>query len=87
MPLFVLLASEMVGNDFRKGARPGEGLSLRVESGDEAVMSSQWENTVLIAAGYDPYQLADLGVAAAARLSGLSSRALKTQNCFPQTSS
>ena len=55
------------------GARSGEGLTLRVESGDEAVMSSRWDSTVLIAAGYDPFQLADLGVAAAARLSGVAS--------------
>ena len=55
--------------DHRKG-RSGEGTTLRIESGDEAVMSSEWEAAVLIAAGYDPYQLADLAVAAAARLSG-----------------
>lgn len=41
-----------------------------MESGDEAVMSNDWESTLLVATGYDPYQLADLAVAAAARISG-----------------
>ena len=43
---------------------------LRMESGDETVMSSNWKSSVLIAAGYEPFQLAELAVTAAARLSG-----------------
>lgn len=59
----------------RQGRSAKKGMTLRVESGDDCVTSSNWDSTLLVAAGYDPFQLADLAVAAAARLSG-------TSNCL-----
>ena len=54
--------------------RPGEDvddlLRLRVESGDDAVMASEFGACVLVAASVNPYELVDRAIAAAARLSG-----------------
>ena len=54
----------------RKGQDADTALRLRVESGHDAVVSSQWDSTVLVAAGYDPFYLVDVAVAAAANISG-----------------
>lgn len=45
-------------------------LILRMDSGDEAVKGSHWDNALYLAAGWDPYQLVELGVAGSAALSG-----------------
>lgn len=41
-----------------------------MESGDEAVLGSEWGTAVLLAAGPDPYALVTTAVSEAARLSG-----------------
>ena len=53
----------------RKGDRAKD-LRLRIESGDESVRASKWENALLCAAGHSPYDLVDSAVAAAAKISG-----------------
>lgn len=45
-------------------------ITLRMESGDEAVLSKEWGAAMYIGAGSDPYELINQGVAAAAELSG-----------------
>ena len=45
-------------------------LKLRIESGDAAVSASRWDEAVYIAAGYDPFELAEKAVCQAAALSG-----------------
>ena len=55
----------------RKGDRASE-VRLRIESGDESVRASKWDNALLCAAGHNPYELVDSAVAAAARISGKS---------------
>ena len=53
----------------RKGDRASE-VRLRIESGDESVRASKWDNALLCAAGHNPYALVDSAVAAAAKISG-----------------
>ena len=55
----------------RKGDRASE-VRLRIESGDESVRASKWDNALLCAAGHNPYELVDSAVAAAAKISGKS---------------
>ena len=43
-----------------------------MESNNEAVRRDHFHSTVLVAAGYDPYQLVEQAVAAAAQISGSS---------------
>ena len=43
---------------------------LRIESGDQSVQGSRWGQAVHISAGWDPFDLVDRAVAAAAFLSG-----------------
>jgi raffinose synthase len=43
---------------------------IRIESGDTTVLGSRWGNALYLAAGWDPFQLVDRGIAAAAALSG-----------------
>ena len=43
---------------------------LRIESGDDSVLGSRWGHAVHISAGWDPFELVDRAVAAAAFLSG-----------------
>ena len=43
---------------------------LRIESGDESVLGSRWGQAVHISAGWDPFELVDRAVGAAAFLSG-----------------
>ena len=43
---------------------------LRIESGDESVLGSRWGQAVHISAGWNPFELVDRAVAAAAFLSG-----------------
>ena len=45
-------------------------LKLRIESGDAAVSASHWEDAVYVAAGHDPFELAERAVCQAAALSG-----------------
>ena len=45
-------------------------LKLRIESGDAAVSASRWDEAVYIAAGHDPFELAEKAVCQAAALSG-----------------
>ena len=49
---------------------------LRIESGDESVRASKWDNALLCAAGHNPYDLVDSAVAAAAQISGKPSAGL-----------
>ena len=53
----------------RNGDRASE-VRLRIESGDESVRASKWDNALLCAAGHNPYELIDSAVAAAAKISG-----------------
>lgn len=45
-------------------------LYLRMESGDPTVLGNNWDNSLYIAAGKDPFILIEKAVAAAAQLSG-----------------
>lgn len=45
-------------------------LKLRIESGDAAVSAPQWDDAVYVAAGRDPFELAERAVCQAAALSG-----------------
>ncbi|KAG2488978.1 hypothetical protein HYH03_012419 [Edaphochlamys debaryana] len=45
-------------------------LVLRLESGSPSVTGSRWDAALYLAASWDPYELVDRGVAAAAALSG-----------------
>lgn len=47
-----------------------EHVVMRMESGDEAVLGEQWQNSLYVAAGQDPFELIDFAVEAAAKLSG-----------------
>jgi len=63
------------GNTFRGTLRPPksdapEHVVMRMESGDEAVLGEQWQNSLYVAAGQDPFELIDFAVEAAAKLSG-----------------
>ena len=53
-------------------------LMLRTESGDAGVVSSAWNSSLLVAAGYEPFHLIDMAVTAAAQLSG---NAANTATC------
>lgn len=44
---------------------------LRVSSGAPDVQAVSWPSALLVAAGRDPFELLERGVAAAARLSGV----------------
>jgi raffinose synthase len=53
------------------GQRTPRGVVLaRVESGDESVKANTFSSVVYVAAGGDPFELIERGVAAAARISG-----------------
>ncbi|GLC45302.1 hypothetical protein PLESTB_000307100 [Pleodorina starrii] len=68
----------LIDGDFRATLRPpakkSEGangeLVLRLESGAPDVKGSRWSSVLYIGASWDPYELVDRGVAAAAALSG-----------------
>ncbi|GFR50303.1 hypothetical protein Agub_g12493, partial [Astrephomene gubernaculifera] len=68
----------LIDGDFRATLRPpakrseGENgeLVLRLESGSPDVTGSRWDSVLYIGASWDPYELVDRGVAAAAALSG-----------------
>ncbi|MEW5300241.1 MAG: hypothetical protein WDW36_003183 [Sanguina aurantia] len=45
-------------------------ITLRIESGADNVVSSRWPSILYVAASWDPYELVDRGVIAAAALSG-----------------
>ena len=47
-----------------------EKIILRVESGDDSVVGTRWGHAVHLSAGWDPFELVDQAVAAAAFLSG-----------------
>lgn len=49
---------------------PKDSLCLRLESGSASVTATAWPDTLLVAAGPDPFELTARAVAAAARLSG-----------------
>ncbi|GLI71623.1 hypothetical protein VaNZ11_016892 [Volvox africanus] len=74
---YVLLLP-LIDGDFRCSLRPpakkSEGangeLVLRLESGAPGVKGSRWSSALYIGASWDPYELVDRGVAAAAALSG-----------------
>ena len=51
-------------------------MRLRIESGDESVRASKWDNALLCAAGHNPYDLVDSAVAVAAQISGKPSAGL-----------
>ncbi len=48
----------------------GDGVVLRIESGDESVRGDRWAAALLAAAGPDPFALVERAVARAAALSG-----------------
>eukprot|EP00803_Ostreobium_quekettii_P005322 evm.model.scf_2114.1 EVM.evm.TU.scf_2114.1 scf_2114:2316-14243(+) len=45
-------------------------LTVRVESGDETVKGSSWQNALYVAASWNPFELVDKAVTAAASISG-----------------
>lgn len=55
----------------RKGQDSSSEMRLRIESGSANVKAKKWDHAVLVAAGYDPYDLVDSAVAAAADFSGM----------------
>lgn len=74
-----LLLPLIDGGSFRGSLRPpapgqGDTIKLRMESGDESVTANSFTAALYAAAGVDPFELLDAGVAAAARLSGRVSR-------------
>lgn len=54
-----------------RSPKDGGRLMARIESGAAAVTASRWDGAVMVAAGREPFELIQRGVAAAARLSGV----------------
>jgi raffinose synthase len=52
------------------GASNPDAIAVRMESGDDSVVSSTFDNTIYLATGNDPFELMERGVPAAASLSG-----------------
>lgn len=76
-------------NAFRATLRPfpssddHQQVALRIESGDVTVKASEWNSTLLVAAGTDPYELLQRAVTSAARFSGTAKH--RSEKCVPST--
>lgn len=55
---------------YRQQGLEGNTLALRIDSGNQQVQDSRWDTAVYIASGWDPYELMEQSVAAAAAWSG-----------------